>query len=107
MGSGYSTLCSQTSRSTSCKAANQRYQKTFNGRQKHAAAQARYVARKNKVMDQGSPVQPVNDLLPSTINRPPTCPVRCSFCGRTCDVAVRRRSLTQQERRVGWFYRDD
>ena len=37
-----SALCSETSRSTSCKAANQRYQSTLKGRKKNAAHQACY-----------------------------------------------------------------
>ena len=102
-----SALCSETSRSTSCKAANQRYQSTLKGRKKNAAHQACYRIRKKKVTDQGSPLPPVNDLLPVTINKPFTCPVRCGFCGRTCSVVVRRGFLTRQERRVRRFYRDD
>lgn len=102
-----SALCSETSRSTSCKAANQRYQSTLKGRKKNAAHQACYRIRKKKVTDQGSPLPPVNDLLPPSTTEPITCLATCHFCGRACEVAVRRRFLTRSQKRRVKFYRDD
>ena len=93
-----SVLCSEPARSASCKLSNQRYQATFKGRKKNAAHQACYRIRKKKVTDQGSPLPPDNDLLPPSTTEPITCLATCHFCGRACEVAVRRGFLPRQAR---------
>lgn len=89
------TNCSQPVRAQSLRQANQRYQKSFRGKQKHAERQRRYRMHQNKkVTYQGSPVPPPDDLLPSLTNEYLTNVVMCHFCGKSCSVFVRIEFLT-------------
>ncbi len=90
-------LCSQQSRAQNHRKANQSYQKSLRGRQKHAARQRRYHERnKNKVTDQGSPDLFPNDLLP---NEPSgdklrsAEPICCHFCGEIVSSFLRNEYL--------------
>ncbi len=89
------TNCSQPARVHSLRMANQLYQKSFRGKQKHAERQRRYRARKNKkVTDQGSPALPTNDLLPRVPNERTTTVNVCNFCGKSCSLFIRTGFLT-------------
>ncbi len=99
--------CSGRSRVKNLRIANQIYQKSFRGRQKHAERQRQYRSRKkNKVTDQGSPLLPPNDLLPREPNEYTTQAselVHCNFCGKVVSPFLRngylRHSQQDQSRR--------
>lgn len=62
-------VCSRQFRAKNHRVANQIYQKTFPGRQKHALRQKHYRQRlREKVTDQGSLLSPPSDLLPAVEN---------------------------------------
>lgn len=66
-----SKTCALLARQKALRLARSRYQKTFNGRRKHAACQARYKTKmKNKMMDQGSPLLLKNDSIDSLEKKP-------------------------------------
>lgn len=85
--------CSQHARAQKHRIANQKYQKSLQGRRKHAERQKRYRQRqKNKVTDQGSPILPPNDLLPHEPNEHKTQQtesMHCHFCGKVVSSFLR------------------
>jgi hypothetical protein len=88
--------CSQQSRTQKHQIANQIYQKTHRGRQKHAERQRRYRQRQNdkikKVTDQGSIDLPPDDLLPRKPNEDKSRtaePLRCRFCHKAVSDFLR------------------
>ena len=85
--------CSQHARALNHRIANQKYQKTIRGRQKHAERQRRYRQRQTKkVTDQGSPYLPPNDLLPVEPNEGKSGqsePILCHFCGEVVSSFLR------------------
>ena len=91
--------CSKKSRIRNHRVANQKYQKSFKGRQKHAERQQRYRQRQKeknkKVTDQGSPILSPNDLLQPkpNENKKPIC---CHFCGKEVLPFLRIGYLHQQ-----------
>ncbi len=108
--------CSKSARSRSLGAANERYQKSPQGRLKHAERMRRYRRYKNKVTYQGSAPDTPNDLLitnsaqdqKSTVllSQAITSRVRqCHFCGAVCSEFVRYRFL--DHRRVQSFVQLD
>jgi hypothetical protein len=107
-GNIYCTLrCSRSARKRSLCAANQRYQASFRGRQKHAERQRRYRQRQKekieKVTYQGSPDLPPHDSLPPEPKSPPehsiqlvTDVLHCDFCGEHVSSFLR----------IGFLHRD-
>ena len=89
--------CSQQARIKNHRATNEVYQKSFQGRQRHAARQQRYRARqKNKVTDQGSSDLTSNVLLssePSGCETQKKTVIYCYFCGGKVPSFVRYRFL--------------
>lgn len=85
--------CSQHTRVQNHRIANQIYQKSLRGKQKHAARQRRYRQRqKDKVTDQSSIVLPPNDLLPRKPNERITRTsehIHCHFCGEAVSSFLR------------------
>ncbi|MCH8049712.1 hypothetical protein IH979_03335 [Patescibacteria group bacterium] len=86
-----SNQCSPSARRISCRAANTRYQNTYQGRLKHAARQRRYRERQQQkskeVTDHTSPENNPHDVLPvepNEIKTPQTAPPTegnfCHFC---------------------------
>ena len=92
--------CSRQAHVINHRLANQRYQDTLKGRQKHAARQRRYRQRekekqqkKQKVTDRGSPDLSVSDLLPreqSQDQRRLMEPMNCHCCGKTVLAFLRQ-----------------
>jgi hypothetical protein len=87
------STCSRHARVLNHRIANQIYQKSLRGKQKHAARQHRYRQRKKiKVTDQGSTDLPPNDLLP---DEPSECKshqaesIFCHFCGEAVSPFLR------------------
>lgn len=63
------TTCAVFARKKSMKLAGMRYQKTFKGKRKHAARQARYRMRQSKIVThQGSPSMPLHAPICSLEN---------------------------------------
>src|SRR5215469_2793974 len=88
--------CSQQARAFNQRKANQIYQKTFKGRQKHAQRQRRYRQREKekqqKVTDQGSSDLPLSDLLtcvPSGEKLPKIEQLYCHFCKKAVSTFLR------------------
>jgi hypothetical protein len=73
--------------------ANQRYQKTLRGKQKHAKRQQRYRQRqKEKVTDHTSPDLPSHDVLPRKPNEHKVQQEKkmyCDFCGEVVSPFLR------------------
>lgn len=90
------STCSGQTRILYHRIANQKYQHSLKGRQKHGERQRRYRERQNekkkKVTDQGSSDLPPNDLLPSEPNedtsRQPNA-LYCHFCGEPVSSFLR------------------
>jgi hypothetical protein len=88
--------CSRQARLLNHRKANQTYQNSPKGRQKHARRQQRYRERqkekKKKVTDQGSSDLPPNDLLSNEPNedksRQPDA-LYCHFCGEPVSSFLR------------------
>jgi hypothetical protein len=83
------SICSRHARVEKHCIANQRYQKSIKGRQKHAKRQRHYRERRKikmtKVTDQSSPDLPADDLLPhepSEHTTPQAESLHCDFCGK-------------------------
>ena len=95
--------CAQMARAHSLKAAAQRYQASLRGRHTHAARQRVYRSRQTKVTHQGSPPQPLSDLLPAIptlcVEITPPLPWHCHFCGRLQAQFVRHDYLRRRIRR--------
>lgn len=90
------TSCSQQAYVLNHRMANQAYQKTLKGRQKHAARQQRYRQRQKekvkKVTDMGSNDLPVHDLLLAKPSGNTSWPIElrhCHFCGETVSPFLR------------------
>lgn len=88
--------CSRQARTLNHRIANQQYQKSFKGRQKHAKRQRCYRQRQKekiqKVTDQGSPDLPPSDLLPSEPIEGKSRSAKhhyCHFCGKAVSVLLR------------------
>lgn len=88
--------CSRQARLLNHRKANQKYQSSPKGRQKHAARQRRYRERqkekKKKVTDQGSRDLPPNDLLPSEPNEDKSqkaTVLYCHFCNEPVSSFLR------------------
>jgi len=86
-----SDMCSQTARRAACRAADLRYQKTYQGKLKHAARQGRYRQRQSqkeeKVTDHASLENSRHDVLPAQASEAETPQVApsteknlCHFC---------------------------
>lgn len=93
--------CAEIARNKTLRLANKRYQNTYIGRLKHAAAQKRYLARvniiKQKVTDHSS--QPSDNVLlllillviaKSSLVLQKRADIYCNFCGKPCAVFLRR-----------------
>lgn len=94
-----SIFCSLAARAVSLKAAAVRYQKTFIGRLKHAARQAKYRAKERAkkeselkiVTHQGSPLMNECDVLQKPVKRTfSAIHGVCHFCGRCVGEWLRR-----------------
>lgn len=109
------SACSQTARKTSLLAAGRRYQKSWQGRLKHAARQKRYQERlRKKMTHQGSPVLSAHDSLPTEPTNPvlPSKSARvdlhhCHFCQKRCSGLVRlgfigRKDRVQTQKTTSW-----
>lgn len=104
--------CAQLARRRSCRLAEKRYQKTLQGRLKHALRQRRYRARlKKKVTDQGSSFVGINALLNPVKNQPTTTSYcndsRCYFCKKPMSNWVRQgflRHCVIKATRAGPYY---
>ena len=90
------STCAVQSRAQNHSIANQIYQKTFRGRQKHALRQSHYRFRQQektkKVTDQGSACLPPHDLLSPVENDPKKITVEqnhCHFCGENVSFYLR------------------
>jgi hypothetical protein len=85
--------CSKQARLLNHRRANQKYQRSRKGRQKHAERQQRYRNRqKKKVTDQGSSDLPPNDLLPNRPNEDKSQrsnELYCHFCGEPVSSFLR------------------
>ncbi len=97
-------VCAHFARQKSLRLARLRYQKTFNGRRKHATCQSRYRRKlKNKVMDHSSPPPPQSAPIESPENRtektenehnrPALC---CCFCKKPVSAWMRRSFLKRR-----------
>lgn len=95
-----SQTCSQTARRVACRATDARYQKTRQGKLKHAARQRRYRQRlqqkKEIVTDQSSLENTSHDVLPvesDEVNISPSTPLIegtcCHFCKKTVSDFLR------------------
>jgi len=94
-------VCAELARKTSLQLANKRYQNTYRGKLKHAAAQKRYVTRlkiaSQKVTDHSSQT-PFNILLLAMLliaaknvaSQQNNADIYCYFCGQQCSVFLRR-----------------
>ena len=88
--------CARAARVQSCQAAEKRYQKTFNGKMKHALRQRRYRASKQKVTDQGSPLPAQNGLLEPVENKPNNGLEHCHFCKKPVSSWLRQGFLRRR-----------
>lgn len=91
------TDCSRCARAMNHRRANERYQQSLKGRQKHAERQRRYRQRQNrnlqKVTDQGSPDLSVSDLLQREQDldqRRLMKPMLCHCCGKAVPEFLRQ-----------------
>ncbi len=96
--------CSQYSRVLNHRIANQIYQKTLKGRQKHAERQRRYRQRlrekPNKVTDHGSNDLPPNDLLPRVPSEERSQKIEqphCHFCRKAVSTFLRNGFLRHHQ----------
>lgn len=99
------SVCTKQSRIQNHRIANQFYQKTFRGRQKHALRQNHYRQRQQekikKVTDQGSTLIPPNDLLPIAENdtkKMTSEQMHCHFCGKNVSSYLRNGYLRYSAR---------
>lgn len=89
------STCSRTSRLLNHRIANQKYQCSLKGRQKHADRQRRYRERQKatekKVTDHRSRVLPPHGLLPDQPNEElrQTKEIHCHFCGELVSPLLR------------------
>ena len=87
------SMCSRNARAQNHRIANQKYQNTLRGRQKHADRQRLYRQRQvKKVTDQGSPDLPPNDLLfgaPKQDKLRHGEPIFCHFCDQIVSPFLR------------------
>lgn len=99
-----SNSCSQTARRMACRAADLRYQKTHQGKLKHASRQRKYRQRQQQkkeiVTEQGSPENSVHDVLhvePTEVEISQSEPViekqLCHFCKKPTSEFLRRNFL--------------
>lgn len=109
-----SPACALEARRQSLRAADKRYARTSKGRMARARATANWRSRKNKVIDQGSPKPPPDDLLSKSLaaKKPPSVSdysrslassggvFRCCWCGRRCPASVRRGFLRRRAPRT-------
>lgn len=95
------STCSGHARAQNHRIANQKYQKTSQGRQMHADRQRQYRQRQvKKVTDQGSTDLPLNDLLvhvPSEDRLRQGEPFFCHFCDQTVSSFLRCGFLRHHE----------
>ena len=96
--------CSRRSRALNHRIANQIYQKTLNGRQKHAQRQHRYRQRekekRQKVTDQGSNDLPPNDLLTCVPGEEKSQEIKqlyCHFCRNAVSTFLRNGYLRHHQ----------
>ena len=102
-----SNNCASIARRKSCIAANQRYQKTFQGKRLHAARQRRYrEALKQKVTDHGSNAQVKSVLLEPVKNEAEkhdlahvVVTLRCCCCQKIVPNHLRRDFIQQHRRK--------
>jgi hypothetical protein len=108
--------CSEAARKKSMREAGARYQSTDQGRQNHAARQARYEERQANLTHQGSSqvpgelrispratdvdvahqeVKDVEETMRGPGLAPVPDPMRCHFCGRACGSFTRFGFLSQ------------
>lgn len=97
--------CARQSRIQNHRIANQVYQKTYQGRQKHAVRQRNYRLRQKqkikKVTDQGSALVPPNDLLhpdKNTDKKTVSESLHCHFCGKGVSPYLRNGYLRHHVR---------
>jgi len=99
--------CADIARKESCRAANQRYQNTFQGKSKHADRQRRYrEGLKQKVTDHGSTPNPKNALLYSVENEADIAVLpqdftqyHCCCCHQAVPSYFRRHFIQQSRRK--------
>ena len=92
--------CAEAARRASLQAAGRRYQKSRNGRLKHAERNRRYRLRQQNVTHQGSMPPAPDDLLladsavgpePAAVgSTTPSRTLRCHFCGMRCSGLLRQ-----------------
>lgn len=99
------SICSRRARVQNHRIANQIYQKSPQGRQKHAARQRRYRKREKdkikKVTDHGSPTLLPHDLLPLVPNERLTRQkesLRCHFCDAVVLPSLRKGYLRHHQK---------
>ncbi len=94
-------ICSRRSRALNHRIANQIYQKTQKGQQKHALRQRRYRQRlrdkQNKVTDQGSNDLSQYDLLPREEKSQEIEQFYCHFCRKAVSIFLRNGFLRHHQ----------
>jgi len=112
-GQRYCKPCAKVARQRSVRIAKRRYQKTRQGRLKHAARQRRYKLKKQllQIMTYtGSPEQPPHDSLPLGVKlttlKSPTQRA-CHFCGCVCGSWLRYDFLTTAVLKTQLFLKSD
>lgn len=97
-------VCAVSARKISMKLAGMRYQKTFNGKRKHAARQALYRMRQSEIVThQGSPSMPQHAPMNSLENKPEKTEnghkkavLICSFCKKPVSDWIRKDFLRRR-----------
>jgi len=99
-----SKVCAVIARKISMKLAGMRYQKTFNGKRKHAARQALYRMRQNEIVThRSSPSMPQHASMNSLENKPDKTEnehekavLTCSFCKKPVSDWIRNDFLRRR-----------
>ena len=99
--------CAHFARQQSLILARLRYQRTFKGKQNHAACQARYRKKlRNKVMDHTYPQTPQHDVInllekktEKTVIIQLTRSLTCCFCKKTVSDWLRNDFLRRRDRK--------
>lgn len=102
--------CAQQARIQNHRIANQLYQKTFRGKQKHAVRQRNYRLRqKIKVTDRSSDIVPPNDLLLTTKSddkKTMSEHIHCYFCKKIVSPYLRNGYLRYEAQDKSFRFND-
>lgn len=102
--------CAQHAKLQNHRIANQLYQKSFRGKQKHADRQRNYQFRqKQKVTDMGSANTPSHDLLPTVTNdnkKTMSEKICCHFCGKNVSPYLRNGYLRYEVQDKSFRFND-